>query len=221
MSRAALVAVALALAGCKLVALGDSNTCYARPCGPNNWPSILQRHVWWRGWQVVNRGLAGMTAGRILHAGLDIRTTTDGYTFAAYHLERLLDEEKLARRCRWLVVPAFAPVVVLALGTNDVTVHDGDTVANDILALKTRIEEVAPCVRVFVGLVPPLTHAPRDAEIARANAVLRARVPPERIVDFQTGFGAADLTEDGAHFTPEGQAKRAEAVRRAVWGAHN
>ncbi len=216
----ALLAAALLGAGCRrVIALGDSNTCGTRPCGDAAWPTYLADRVWYRGWRVVNRGAPGMSAGRLYRGdGNDIRNDLGDYTFAAYHVEKLLEEEKLARACRWLWHPAWAPVVVIALGTNDLLDHDGDTIAADILAVDARLREVAPCVRVLVGLVPPRKDIgePIPSRVARANAVLRARVPPERLLDFNSVLADGGLMMDGVHLQPEGRRRWAELVRQRL-----
>ncbi len=219
------VALAFALAGCKLIALGDSNTCLkfydTMSCKPDFlWPGLLQRRVWWRGWRVVNRGVPGMMAGRHYKLGNDIFTPTGEYAFAGYHLEKLLVEERLARACRWLVVPAFSPIVVIAVGTNDTFLGPpDDQIALEVLALAARIAEVAPCTRTFIGLMPPVKQPAQAAKIEQENAILRARVPADRLIDLYTGFGPDDLESDGVHMTLAAQQKRADRVWQAIWGA--
>lgn len=217
-----MLAAGLLLGGCKIVALGDSNTCREHPCGAGDWPAKLQWKVWYRGWWVENRGMAGMTAGKFFRADTEVELQspfTGEPLSAGFHLDRLLAEEHLAFICRVLPHAALAPIVVIALGTNDVTVHSGEQAAEDILALEAKVREAAPCVPVFVALVP--SHAPpgwkHDAEIRHANERLLARVPRERVIDFNAGFGPADFDEDGVHVNARGQAKRAELVRRAVF----
>jgi hypothetical protein len=214
------------LAGCgDVIVVGDSNSCFGYwPCGPRNWPALVQQRlaegVW--AWRVENRSAPGMTAGKFrTRDGKDALTGVTGDpAYAGHHLERALRERDLPGRCRRLFHWP-RPKLVLAVGTNDVGWQTVTTsaVADSILALKTRAEEAAPCVQVYVALVPPrfagdLAH-PED--VADVNAVLRARLPAGRVIDFFTDFTRADFESDGVHLTTDGFRKRAEIAFPALF----
>jgi lysophospholipase L1-like esterase len=214
-----LVLAAALLAGCSgdVIVIGDSNSCFGRwPCGPRNWPALVQHRLedGPGSWRVENRSQPGMTAGRFrTRDGKDAMSGPGEPAYAGFHLERAIRERDLAGWCRrFFHWPR--PKLVLAVGTNDVgwqTVAPA-AVADGILALKTRAEEVAPCVQVYVGLVPPrfAGDLARPQDIADVNAALRARLPARRVIDFFTGFTRTDFESDGVHMTTDAFRKRAE-----------
>jgi lysophospholipase L1-like esterase len=173
------------------------------------------------GWYVENRGVAGMSAGRLVRRdGRErILSATGDPGHAGFHLERLLAEDRLATICRWLPASALAPRLVIAVGTNDVGTHPVWVVLDDILALQRRAEEVAPCVRVYVATIPPQFHFgwKHEAQRVLLNGLMRARVPADRLVEFDQGFVRGDFNPDGIHANLYGQRKRAEAALRVLF----
>src|SRR5438045_8317626 len=113
-SDAVLAALALlAVAGCKVIVLGDSNSCMGLPgeCAPGMWPSLLQQRLDAAQslWLVENRGAPGMTAGHFL--GDDGKELTNGATgepsSGLFHLDRLLRDDELAGTCRFVPFAAL------------------------------------------------------------------------------------------------------------------
>jgi lysophospholipase L1-like esterase len=214
--------LALALAGCKVITLGDSNTCDARVCSPHTWPGRLQERLDARRaqWAVENRGMPAMTAGQFVNPDGTERTSrrTGKPAWAGWHLEQILAND-LASACRWNVLGAIAPRLVIALGTNDIFGHPAWVVVDDILKLRARTLEARPCVQVYVATIPPQFAKGLAWESQRlmVNALLRDRVPADRLIEFDKGFGRGDFIPDGVHVTPGGQEKRAEAVLRVVF----
>ena len=221
----ALVLVLLALAGCKVIVLGDSNSCMGllHECTPDSWAAILQRRLDRESslWLVENRGMPGMTAGRFYDTnGHESRFELWHEPAAAsFHLERLLREDDLASLCRWVPFGALAPRLVIALGTNDFSKHPGYEAADDIMALQKQALEAAPCLRVYVATVPPRFDGARarDAERLVTNALLRSRVAPDRLLDFDTAVTRDDFGPDGVHVNPAGHAKRAAEALRVLF----
>jgi hypothetical protein len=218
--------VAVALAGCgDVIVLGDSNSCLGRlPCPPFNWPAILQQRLaedaW--AWRVENRSVPGLAAGtfRTPDGKESILPATGEPAYAGYHLERALRERDLPGRCRRLFhLPR--PKLVLAVGTNDVgwQTVSAAAVAESILALKARAEAAAPCVQVYVALVPPrfAGDLARPGDIDEVNAVLRARLPAGRVIDFFTDFGPTDFEAGGVHLTTDAFRKRAAIAFPALF----
>lgn len=113
---------------------------------------------------------------------------------------------------------ALAPprVVILAYGTNDLQAATPPAqIVDQYRALKQQAEQAG--ARVLIALTPPLRLKHRDysAEVTALNDLLRSAFPPESLLDFHTGF-AENLAPDGVHLTPEGHAKRARIVRKAL-----
>jgi len=224
--RALLAALAwVAVAGCKVIVLGDSNSCMGLPgqCAAEMWPERLQQRLDQAQslWLVENRGTPGMTAGPF--TGDDGKALVSGLTgepsYGLFHLDRLVRDDDLAGTCRFVPFRAVAPRLVVALGTNDIGRAPAAAVVGNVLALGAHAVEVAPCVRVYYATIPPRFDATFHEEPQRlmANALLRVRVPPERLIDFDTGFGRADFTDGGIHLNGAGQAKRAEAAIRTLF----
>lgn len=211
----------LALAGCKVIVLGDSNSCMEikpHACMPGFWPDMLQKRLDDRRamWVVENWGQPGLVAGRSVDAaGKDVISQFTGDPLnGMFHLERLLREDDLARTCRFVPLSALAPRLVIALGTNDIGRGPGWQVVDHIMALGTRALEVAPCLKIYYATIPPRFDPTFNNEPNRlmANALLRARVPPDRLIDFDTGFVKEDLAPSGIHFSPDAQRRRMERV---------
>src|SRR6185295_7952453 len=104
-------------------------------------------------------------------------------------LEQVLAEDRLATICRWLPFSALAPRLVIAVGTNDLAQHPAWVILDDILKLQRRVEEVAPCVRVYVATIPPRFAGglQREPQRVMVNALIRTRVPADRLVEFDDG----------------------------------
>lgn len=172
-----------------LVCLGDSNT----EVMPGAWPPWCERlrPLLSPRFRVVNRGLGGATA------------TSVGLLEAATPLAYALEND--------------APdVALLAYGTNDVVAKvPPKEIAAAIARLVRRLLEKG--VQPLVALVPPIRS---DSEAANASvreldAALRAAFPPPWIVDFQQGFGDADLV-DRVHLNDAAQMRRAHIAARAL-----
>ena len=106
-------------------------------------------------------------------------------------------------------------VVLLAYGTNDLMRHTSpEQVVAATLGHVLRAREEG--VDAFVALTPPAPQLGGDfgERVEALNALLRRAVHPDRILDFHSGFSAADFA-DTVHLDAGGQEKRA----RAAWAA--
>jgi len=212
------------LAGCKVIVLGDSNSCMGNyhQCAPQLWPAVAQTRLdAARGlWFIENRSMPGMSAGKFHdHDGKELLSPWHEPTAASFHLERLLREDDLARVCRFVPFAAMAPRLVIALGTNDIGVAPAWNVVDSILALQKRALEVAPCLQVYVATIPPRfdTTFHQEPQRGMANAALRSRIPPDRLIEFDIGFTREDFSESGIHGTMSGHAKRADAAMKVLF----
>jgi lysophospholipase L1-like esterase len=134
-------------------------------------------------------------------------------------------------------------IVVIALGTNDIGHHRPlGAIVGDLAALERQAAAFTDArgrhPTVYVATVPPMYDPPdgdlRDwrgtiadvsevrTRIAALNALIRARFPSDRVIDFDSWMPvewAADVMSgpaDGVHFGCGGQAKRAERVHLAL-----
>jgi hypothetical protein len=225
----AVTALFLGLTGCRVLVIGDSNSCMGfapRQCDPRLWPGILQGRLddLHALWTVENYGMPGMAVAEAREAdGSDRLQGSIGEPIrASFHLERMLAEQDLARICRWLPFQSLAPRLVLAVGTNDVGVRESWRVVEDLVALAKRATAVAPCLRVYVATIPPRFDADferQQGNIHRIllNGLIRGRFPADRVIDFDAGFTREDIRPDGVHLNESGQAKRADVVMRALF----
>lgn len=172
-----------------VVCLGDSNT-ERRGSPPESWCDSLGELLGDRGWVTVNRGLGGATASD-----------------ASLRPARMQLEYALANDAPDVVIAAF--------GTNDLLQDvEVERIGAAYGALWRRAAEDG--VTFFAALTPPAmpeTH-PLNAKVAKLNGLLRSFIPSERLIDFASGYAAADFA-DAVHLGPSGQARRA----RAAWDA--
>ena len=227
-THAFLVAVvALATCGCRVIVFGDSNSCFGfTSCPPGLWPSMLQDRLdaARSGWLVETHGMLGMTAGRFVDTGgNELRSRASGAPLAAAgHLDDLLRQEDLGATCRRLPFDALAPRLVIAVGTNDIMLDGAANVVDHIFALARQALDAAPCLRVYYVTIPPRfagIDRPQDAQRMMANALLRSRVPADRLIEFDQGFTREDFRDDGVHANERGHAKLADSALRVLFPA--
>jgi len=224
-TRAFCVVLALATSGCRVIVFGDSNSCFGfTSCAPGLWPSMLQERLdrARSGWLVETYGMLGMTAGRFVDAnGNELRSRASGAPLAGPgHLDDLLQQEGLAATCRRVPFDALAPRLVIAVGTNDIMLDTAADVVDHIFALARQALDAAPCLRVYYVTIPPRFSGidrARDAQRMMANAILRSRVPPDRLIEFDHGFARDDFRDDGVHANEHGHAKLADNALRVLF----
>ncbi len=220
--RACLVALFLAVmtSGCVVVVLGDSNSCMWPDTGcavrdSGAWPTYMTSRDDWPLWTVKNRALPSMTAGN--YGGM---LTNGEPSWGKWHLERLIRDD-LADACT-PIDALFGPIVVrrklvIALGTNDLPPRNTPTGAGlAVRALYDRAIQV-PCVDVYVATVPPRWGV-AHSDVDQVNALIRMRVPANRIVPFGD-VPIEDLLPESPHFTVAGQEHRAALAFAALWPA--
>jgi hypothetical protein len=208
--RAPVLAALVLLAGCRVVVLGDSNSCEWPKSGcvgdvrNSLWPLYITQRADWPGWMVTNRALPNLPAGSYAGAVLGNGEPADG----AWHLERLIRED-LGNACqpiagRWVV----RRKLVIALGSNDVVKPgvSGAAAGAAVLALYDRARQV-PCVDVYVATIPQRLDASAGS-VDAANGVIRAHVAAGRIIP----FGDEPLSDlDGTvHMTDAAQHRRGD-----------
>jgi lysophospholipase L1-like esterase len=167
----------------RVVCVGDSNT--APETGLTKWCERLA-DLLPPPFELVNRGLGGATAT----AGIPMLDGSDPLRYA-------LESDR-------------PDAVILALGSNDVIV--GVETEAIVAALHLHARHIYESGAVaFVASAPPLygAHARRDDAQRALNEALRHWVAPDRLVDFDTGFGRDDFVDD-IHVGPSGQQRRAE-----------
>jgi len=222
--RVLVVALALLAVGCRVIALGDSNTCYGWPCGPFCWPAQLGRRLDAARalWTVENWAVPGMTAGKFKpRYGTDVSPFTHEANEAMFRLDKILTDGGLAAECTHVVSRWVHPKLLIAVGTNDVAEPGMQpwNVGQAIMALVRHAQASAPCVDVYVATVPPRFDMglPVLDVIAQTNAYLRKVVPPDRLVDLDGELTPDDLWEDGVHLRWKTHTRRAEAALRALF----
>lgn len=184
----------LALAGCTVVAVGDSNTCgNLDGCGPqaDSWLTRMTLPAFWR---TNNRGVGGLAARD-----------------AMPHVEAAI----AAHPCTGAVPFAARTRVVLALGTNDL-VGDATGIGTGlaVLALYDRLRAV-PCLETYVATIPPRLDV-AEAVRRSANALIRLRVPADHVIPFGDE-PVSDLDASGVHITEAGRQRRAEMAQAVLF----
>lgn len=109
-------------------------------------------------------------------------------------------------------------VVMIALGTNDM--KEAPEVAVDAL-LRLRGQAQMAGAEVLIATIPPVLSGDgaKSDWVDRANALLTAQLPGNRLIDFSSGMTREDYAFDGVHIMESGQRKRAAAALRALSGA--
>ena len=212
MVRAATAVLALLLApGCRgerhdgrptrVACLGDSNTFALPPKTGVGWCELLDVRFDGEGWKARNFSYMGGTVSG---------EPTAAYTTAADHIAR--------------AEAAWNPdVYVLAYGTNDLK----HLAPAEVVAAYERHRDalIARGHRVLVATTPPrFPPASPDAGVTVLNSLLRQRIPPRDLVDFDSIADTADydvdgvrlLERDGIHINLQGQEKRARAAHEAL-----
>jgi alpha-tubulin suppressor-like RCC1 family protein/lysophospholipase L1-like esterase len=171
----------------RVACLGDSNTRRRRG-GPRGWCGRLGDALPSDRWQVVNRGLGGATVA----TRASLRNAEGQLTYA---------------------IENDAPdAVILAFGTNDLLADvPSAEIVDAYRSHALRIYEAGALP--FVALTPPVQPASHalNARVRELNGALRAAFAPERLIDFWSGFGAADFT-DALHLGDAGHERRAQAA---------
>jgi hypothetical protein len=202
------------LVDCRVVVVGDSNSCGR---GPNCtglagvlWPERMAvRPDWPPRWELRNRAVAGMT----------VSARGDAVTDGPVRFENVLREDLAGAPC--LPSPLFGvPVrwkLVIVLGTNDLLDprRNSAAIGNGVVTLYHRAREVAPCVDVHVATIPPRRYVD-PSKIRQVNALIALSVPADRIVPFGTE-PEEHFAGDGLHASAEGQAWRADTAFRALF----
>jgi lysophospholipase L1-like esterase len=117
----------------------------------------------------------------------------------------------------WYVAQARASgaeLILAAFGTNDLQ-RQRRRPAQVALAHAKLARDAAP-IPLVVALVPPYLASDGGVPhvVDETNALLRAHVAPDRLLDFATGFDRTSLAPDGIHLTEAAQQRRAvEGVR--------
>ena len=107
-------------------------------------------------------------------------------------------------------------VAVLAYGTNDLLLKA--PVRDVVGALAHEAERLRSAGALpLVALVPPVRSydVATNQLVRELNDALRETFPAERLVDFATGFGDAQLV-DRVHLDDAGQARRAVLAAEAI-----
>ena len=197
-----LALVSVLLSGCILTAgLGDSNT-NSTP-GHERW---VKRLAPFMGYVFFEHGRGGATIKDYANCTGDCATTT----CAREQLACSLAGDK-------------ATLFLLAYGTNDLIylLGSGGTLQQIVDAMQMRVDEAAlGGARAYVALTPPVFCPPEgcalgitEGLVEALNALVIAHFGLENVLDFWTGFTAADFLGDGVHLTDAGQQKRAEIAR--------
>jgi hypothetical protein len=195
------------MAACRLVVIGDSNSCFWEGgCFVSNslWPQYVRELPGWPGWDVVNRAVPSMHAGSYPRlALLGSNEPAEG----GWHLVRALREDLRDACAGPLRGISVRPKLVIALGTNDVARDgtSGQAVGLTVAALYDQAVR-ASCLDVYVATIPPRRDV--DAmKVQAANLVIEARVPAERVIPF--GRQPPSDLEGPAHMTEAGHRHRA------------
>ncbi len=165
--------------------LGDSNTETAEK-RPTSWCELLRARLPAEGWRVVNRGMGGATATGS----------------AAQQLAYALDHDS-------------PDVVIASFGTNDLLARVPPQRVLEAFE-RLRLTALADGVAFFAALLPRARGEHRiNADVERANALLRERFAASRVVDFASAPQAGDYA-DAVHMSAAGQRRRAERARAAL-----
>jgi lysophospholipase L1-like esterase len=179
--------------------LGDSNTFALPPMTPPGWCELLQLPD--GAWEARSFAFLGATVSG---------GPTTSFMSAADHIAKAEAE--------W-----HPDVYLLSYGTNDLKrLPPAEIVA---AYLRQRDALVARGRRVLIATTPPVfPPAAALPEIRELNALLRERIPPRDLVDFDTIVDSTDYdvdgrrvsTRDGIHINLRGEEKRARAARAAL-----
>ncbi len=229
-----LATMALALVGCggcKVIVLGDSNSC-AWICVGNTfyWPG---RHRLPLPFVLDNQSKPGMAAGAYkfcsnnplkpctsaAQCGADATCNEnllrDGLPGSGmWRLEQVIAAyAEHGNHACFLASLRIAPKLVVALGTNDLGTGEnltGLVVGQTVLALYDRAHQAQPCVDIYVATIP-LRIGIDPLKIQQANATIQIgmlqRGADARVIPFGTQ-PTSDLGPDGVHMTGPAQEHR-------------
>jgi hypothetical protein len=168
-----------------LACLGDSNTFALMDKNPGSWCHHLQQAVWHHELRITNLGGIGaaMTPPFVSEA------------FAQLALAVALD----------------ADVAIASFGTNDIVEHEPSAIA--VAAQALLAEAAAAGLELFLLTPTPRYDVPGlDERIDETIELLRAAVPPDRLIDAAGLVGPADVQADLLHLNLDGTLKLGRLV---------
>jgi hypothetical protein len=168
-----------------LACLGDSNTFALMDKNPGSWCHHLQQAVWHHELRITNLGGIGaaMTPPFVSEA------------FAQLALAVALD----------------ADVAIASFGTNDIVEHEPSAIA--VAAQALLAEAAAAGLELFLLTPTPRYDMPGlDERIDETIELLRAAVPPDRLIDAAGLVGPADVQADLLHLNLDGTLKLGRLV---------
>ena len=167
----------------RLGCVGDSNTSLVS--GLKKWCEIIRDGFSDPDFAVINVAVNGATVNP------NLRFTSDATMQMAE------------------VLPQAPDVLVLAFGTNDVFQGRTPQQIHDAYVALQPVADAAG-VPFYVATTPPIIGCPNcTTPIEQGNGMLRTTFAG-RVIEFYTGFGAAEFSPDNYHLNSVGQQLRAE-----------